>query len=408
VIPSLKRLALEGTIRLVEGLDWLLPKRKHAVVAGFPDTEGNAVELVRALAPRYRGRIYWLVDGDRVSDPRLSNVETLPKRSPRAIVKYATAEIVFFTHGLFGDVRPPRRQTIVNLWHGDGFKAKGDAHTRRWSMFPATYTSGTSALLVERRREHFRMPEGSAIVSGNPRLAQLSHAPAREFWSFLSDRTGCEQFILWMPTFRGSQGTLRVAGSEDSAEAPDFAQYVPRLVDELRMRGYGLLLKPHPADRESFETLGLPMIGEENLQSWGVSLYGLLGASSGLITDYSSVWVEYLLLERPIGFLMPDRDAYLRSRGVFPPDLYEWLPGPDLLDEAGMGEFVESRQQNTLPRRHSAAAVKLGLARPSESPADDLLDVLEKRRAFGRTKRLRDRGPKVEGELLFRGSAKSL
>ncbi len=47
----------------------LLPARQHAVVHGWPDDEGNAVEVVRALARRYRGRTYRLLDDTSYAGP---------------------------------------------------------------------------------------------------------------------------------------------------------------------------------------------------------------------------------------------------------------------------------------------------------------------------------------------------
>ena len=46
-----------------------------------------------------------------------------------------------------------------------------------------------------------------------------------------------------------------------------------------------------------------------------------------LITDYSSIYIDYLLLERPILFLPYDREAYLKTRG-FNFDYDEVTPGP--------------------------------------------------------------------------------
>ena len=36
----------------------------------------------------------------------------------------------------------------------------------------------------------------------------------------------------------------------------------------------------------------------------GTTLYGLLARSSALVTDYSSVWTDYLTLDRPIAFII--------------------------------------------------------------------------------------------------------
>ena len=46
-------------------------------------------------------------------------------------------------------------------------------------------------------------------------------------------------------------------------------------------------------------------------------LYELIGISDGLLSDYSSVAVDYLLLDRPLGYVLADYNIY-KEKG----DLY--------------------------------------------------------------------------------------
>src|SRR3712207_2329421 len=80
------------------------PSRGHAVVTGFPDDEGNSVEVVRALA-RYVP-VYWLVASapDEVSwlvddTEGAERIRIVAKSSPAAYTAYLSASWVFFTHG---------------------------------------------------------------------------------------------------------------------------------------------------------------------------------------------------------------------------------------------------------------------------------------------------------------------
>ena len=55
-----------------------------------------------------------------------------------------------------------------------------------------------------------------------------------------------------------------------------------------------------------------------------ISNYSLMVASDLLITDYSAVFHEYLLLDKPIIFYCPDFEEYSKSIGIygnFPDDL---------------------------------------------------------------------------------------
>ena len=47
-------------------------------------------------------------------------------------------------------------------------------------------------------------------------------------------------------------------------------------------------------------------VTEEMLQKSGIQLYELVGLMDGLISDYSSIAVDYMLLDRPLGYVLTD------------------------------------------------------------------------------------------------------
>ena len=65
-----------------------------------------------------------------------------------------------------------------------------------------------------------------------------------------------------------------------------------------------------------------------------------------LITDYSSIYIDYLLTGKPIIFLPYDKEAYLSDRGFnFPYDEVTPGPKPETLQE--LLNFVENLLYNT-------------------------------------------------------------
>ena len=61
---------------------------------------------------------------------------------------------------------------------------------------------------------------------------------------------------------------------------------------------------------------------------------GFLNAFDCLVTDYSSIYVDYLLTDHPIIFLPYDRDAYLDERGMnFDYDDVTPGPKPETMEE---------------------------------------------------------------------------
>jgi CDP-glycerol glycerophosphotransferase len=64
-----------------------------------------------------------------------------------------------------------------------------------------------------------------------------------------------------------------------------------------------------------------------------------LGASDALVSDVSSVYVDYLILDRPIVHHFPDIREYEASRGFSIGPIEDYLAGPNTRDA---DEFLEA------------------------------------------------------------------
>ena len=73
---------------------------------------------------------------------------------------------------------------------------------------------------------------------------------------------------------------------------------------------------------------------DDDLAARDVQLYEFVGQADLLLTDYSSIYFDYLLLDRPIGFFTGDLDLY--TRGFVVEDPLAWMPGEKIVT---MDEF---------------------------------------------------------------------
>lgn len=55
-----------------------------------------------------------------------------------------------------------------------------------------------------------------------------------------------------------------------------------------------------------------------------------MGYSDALITDYSSVCVDYLIVDKPIAYTLDDYEVYKQTRGFVFEDPHEYMPGHHL------------------------------------------------------------------------------
>ncbi len=323
-----------------------LPAREHAVVAGFPDDEGNSVEVVRGLAGRLP--VYWLVAGDPaslaglVSDAEGARVVRCVRRnSLRAYWAYVTARYVFFTHGLYGSLAPPRHKTFVNLWHGDGPKRRSGFATIR-----STFVVSGTQLWGEQRARGFGVGEHGVLITGNPRVDQFARSAGND--ALLSLKIEPDRpLVLWLPTFRTTRYRgSRIGSVRNWSDARDLSRSalvrstLAQAAADAESLGVTLVVKPHQLDADDYAGTGLRTVTNAELRDAHIGLYQLLARAVGLITDYSSVWTDFLALDRPIGFYCPDLGQYVAGRGLNVEDYPGLLPGRLLESRADFRTFL--------------------------------------------------------------------
>ncbi len=126
-----------------------------------------------------------------------------------------------------------------------------------------------------------------------------------------------KQVVLWAPSFRGNAG--------EAAEQ----KYLPgerELQEQLGNRDFYFIKSYHPHSRGAKKDKGM-------------NTDEMMICADLLITDYSSVFFEYLLLDRPILFYAPDLQDYTKDRGFYLD--YEALPGEIVTEPAKIGAAVE-------------------------------------------------------------------
>lgn len=235
----------------------------------------------------------------------------------------ARAGIAFTCTGRFDInyfVRPP---VVINLWHGIPLKkivADDDITEVPWgkrlvfNMFPhfstldlpVTVSSGPEAAVME---SAFQIHRSKVFVTGSPRNDVLTNRKMRQ--------SGIK--IAYLPTHRGEGAVDLHPLSEFDLEAAE------AILAELDSE---LLIKVHHYHADHFsmiESDHVRLIGSHDI---GHDTYGFLDDVDILLTDYSSVYLDYLLTDRPMIFAPFDIDTYLvEDRGLnWPYD--EVTPGP--------------------------------------------------------------------------------
>jgi len=131
----------------------------------------------------------------------------------------------------------------------------------------------------------------------------------------------------------------RVDGSRNWSNIFDFECF-----DDVRFDSFlddndlTLVIKLHPKEESVVKNCisqmkNIKMLTSDHLNKKGIDLYEILNSADLLITDYSSVYFDFLLLDKPIIFTPTDIDQYDSSRGFLLKPYDAWTPGPKVLDQ---------------------------------------------------------------------------
>ena len=141
-----------------------------------------------------------------------------------------------------------------------------------------------------------------------------------------------EKYILWMPTFRKSKS----GRSDSSADEPyglpmiEDEEQIDKLNEILRLAKTALIIKMHPmqdmnAVKRVADRSNIIQIDAERVKEKGIDGYRLMAASDAMISDYSGAAYAFLLLNRPLGFVLSDLEQY--KLGFCVTNYMDYLPG---------------------------------------------------------------------------------
>lgn len=309
------------------------PRSSLVIVHSVPDVDDNVVALLHSVPAGVR--VAYLADHPEVATRRLrafagdAAVRVIPKRSLRAAWLFVRSTAAIGTHGLFGSKPRRRGKRSVGVWHGDPVKLVGAVIGEPTQGFDVSLVSSNLARPL--RALEFGVPLASVVATGTPRLERLGRTGRPP----LAAPGG--KLVVWLPTYREAvRGVTRQDGVAYAGALPFPGVTAEDLLRVLRPHGAQLWIRAHPL---AVDLDGLPAqfrsASDDSLESLGLTLYELLGQADLLITDYSSVWIDFLHVDRPVVGSCYDLDEYRRSRPLGHEPYEEWFPGPVCRDAPG-------------------------------------------------------------------------
>lgn len=320
-----------------------LPVDEHSIVL---ESEGDCCDNAFALfdymkTNGYIGKyhITWLVDHPE----NFHNEEYVKycykhiysKTSPATIKVLAQCHWYIFDHcNMMANFKKRNNQLLIYLSHGWGYKAAKGAKNK--SKCDYDYMTATGPLAAKGLSEYWNRNPSQTIITGYPRLDYLFEN--NENVKRIIEKKWCvnaySKLFFWMPTFRKSNSaTLSENYIVNETGLPIFntISSLEKFDDFLNKLNILLVFKLHhlqaelPVFNKKFSNIVI--VRDDELQNLGVQLYQLVRYAECMISDYSSITIDYLLMDKPIIYTLDDYKQYEKSRGLFPKNAIDFMPG---------------------------------------------------------------------------------
>ena len=306
----------------------------NLLIFGGDDFLGNTKFMFLYLNYFSNYRIVWLSRSKKViSNLRENHFEAYNRISIKSFILLLKARFIFITHG-FNDILPIKLAAgtkLVYLAHGLPFKRPNfDAKNFKtiistrydielmYKLFKnMNYHASCSDVFNDILKNAYSISKKKVISIGYPRN-DLLFVDNNHFISEIKKNNNIpnsiKNIILYAPTFR----------DDKIAEFPLNQQLFQELNDNLKKSDSILLLKAHKFNI----IINFKVLENIKVIPANQDIQELLLISNALITDYSSVFLDYVLTLNPIIFFAYDIEFYREERGDFYFKYEDFVPGP--------------------------------------------------------------------------------
>ncbi|ELY7488452.1 CDP-glycerol glycerophosphotransferase family protein [Cronobacter turicensis] len=340
--------ALRKTVsKTISLLNYFIPKKNNRIFfKSKPDYSGNCKALSDYIIENNLPyHIVWSLKKD-INQSNFSKVMT---GSLKEYYYYFTSKYIITTHNeMIGPVA--RNQRYISLWHGMPFKKicyLGENDYKGMIDYSAIRIA-TSEVMRSIISASFREKANNVYITGQPRNDFLFKPIELADVGLESCKN--KKIIMLAPTFRMNNEDKRYSDGVEITDnnflrVDDFS--LNEIDGYLEKNNAHLILKLHPYEEEHFRGVAtlssnITIISSEELTQKNIDLNQLLSLIDILITDYSSIYLDYLILNKPIVFLVPDVDAYSSSRGGFTLEPFDfWTPGDKVNNQNSLLESID-------------------------------------------------------------------
>lgn len=314
----------------------LIPKNKLITIYGGKFLDDNSEAMFRYLLEKTDYEIICL--SDNLMNYKIRSGVRVKKCSYfNTIISMVVSKIVIDSSYHTIKMKPAKKQLFIQCWHGSPLKyMKSDNKIKNSDYYSLFFYA--AEVFKEHMKGCFCADDNKMYLAGSPRNDYLfENVPLPEKYKFSGKN------VIWMPTFRHGIGR-----AESNTDIPVLTKdNINELNQVLSERNIRLYIKAHRLQAKAFEDIigsgasNIILLSDAELREQNIPLYRFVGGMDALLTDYSSIYYDYLLLNRPIGFVIDDIEQYQKNRGFAFENPLDFMPGEKIYQLSELIDFFE-------------------------------------------------------------------
>lgn len=288
----------------------LLPKKNWIILESTPDLSDNTKAVFDEMIKRELNKKYtfiWIVSNKNKEFPQYENTIYIEK-SELNYYKNRAKVLISCNDFLQSFIKG---QTSFYLTHGTGIKNVGSyqlpSHIDYTLVASNDSINNMNILLGGNKKTFYGL--------GFPRNDELTNSKI-DLHSLFS--INYKKIIVWYPTFRQHKNGFKTKSNGTIPLLDDYKKAI-KLNEEAKKRNILIVIKPHFAQDINYITKhnlsNIIFINDDFFKENNLSSYQFVGNCDALITDYSSIYFDYLLCDKPIGVVWEDIDEYRENPG---------------------------------------------------------------------------------------------
>lgn len=346
---------MKNKFKKIYNFNYKFLMRNIILLESNPDYSDNTKGVFDELLLRGindNNRIIWFVnDKNKFSSINLKNVRFI-SRNKNIFNRICRLYYMIFSKYIIDCnkyiYKINKNQFRIHLTHGTPIKNAKDYCSKVGDI---DYLIQVSDFFTEMHSNIFNVDKSKIVSTGFPRNDILLSDKTHKFYPNIER----EKTILWFPTYRNHKSGKNSIYKMNI----NFPYGIPCISDNndllnlneyLKKKNILLLIKLHPAEDSSkissVDLSNIKLLDDSIFDVDHSCLYNYLGNSDAVITDYSSLYYDYLLTNKPIGLAIPDIEEYKKHVNLVFDDYEKNIAGEYIYNYNDLLKFIDNVASN--------------------------------------------------------------